>query len=251
MFSDAVAIKSGIVAAAFVALFVWERLDPAAAPPASSARLATNGALWILVLLASPLIVLPLTAFAAERPLWERGGDGLLYVALDLLILDLWAYWIHRAYHETALWRLHAPHHLDEHLDTTTALRFHVGEVVLSALLRMAPVVLFAIPFAHVVAFETLLLAASIFHHSNVKLPRGFERMLSLAIVTPSVHWVHHHAVRADTNSNYSGVLSVWDRLFGTRSRSAREPKMRIGIEGFSDRPVWRLLVAPLRDPPR
>jgi sterol desaturase/sphingolipid hydroxylase (fatty acid hydroxylase superfamily) len=244
---DSVTVKTAIVAAVFAILFVSERLAPAARPPNSAARLAANGALWVLVLLISPLVVLPLTAFAAERPLWERGENTLLSLAFDVILLDLWTYWLHRAYHETPLWRLHAPHHLDEHLDTTTAFRFHAGEVALSAMLRMAPIIVLAVPFDHVVAFETLLLAASMFHHSNVRLPRRLETALSKVIVTPSIHWVHHHAVRSDTDSNYAAILRLWDQLFGTRSRNVRERGMKIGVEGFADRSLWRLLLTPLK----
>lgn len=246
-----VLFKAWIIAAWFAVIFVAERIAAAAPAPAFSARLLTNGALWLIVLLASPLIVLPLTAFAADHAIWVRpivleGPAGLL---LDILALDFWTYCVHRAYHTAPLlWRFHAPHHLDEHLDSTSAFRFHFGEVALSATFRMAPVVLLAMPFAHVVVFETLLLAATIFHHSNLRLAPRLEAALSLLIVTPSIHWVHHHALWKDTNSNYAGIFSLWDRLMGTRSPTERTPGMKIGIEGLGDRPLLRLLLSPFME---
>ncbi|GAB4516476.1 MAG: sterol desaturase family protein [Amphiplicatus sp.] len=248
MIEAVLVFKVWFVAGWFALFFVLERIAAAAPPPKSRWRLVVNGALWLLMILVSPLIVLPLTAFASAHPLWTRpeGWSGLPALAVDILIFDLWAYWVHRAYHEIPLMRrLHMPHHLDEHLDTTTAVRFHVGEVALSAALRMAPIVLLAIPFAHVVVFETALLAASIFHHSNVRLPPALESVLSRIVVTPSIHWVHHHAVGRDTNSNYAGVFSLWDPLFGTRSPTRRAPDMKIGVEGLEDRPLWPLLLTP------
>lgn len=245
---DIVAFKAWIIGIWFAVLFVGERLAAAAPPPPEGRRLLVNFGLWGLVLVISPLIVLPLTAFAAERPLWQRpemlaGWPGLV---LDLLLLDCWVYWLHRAYHRFPLmWRLHAPHHLDEHLDTTSALRFHAGEVVLSALLRMVLIVALAIPFTHVVFYETALLAAAIFHHSNLRLPPFLETALSRIVVTPSIHWVHHHAEWRDTNSNFAGVFSLWDRLFGTRSVSERKPDMKIGVKDYEDRPFLRLLFTP------
>lgn len=123
------------------------------------------------------------------------------------MLLDGWIYWWHRANHEVRfLWRFHQVHHLDSFLDTTSALRFHAGEVLLSALVRGGVIFVVAVPFAHVVAFETLVVLAAIFHHSNVSLPDRLEQVLCLVIVTPSIHWVHHHASRADTDSNYSTV---------------------------------------------
>lgn len=243
-----VIFKAWFIAGWFAAIFIGERLAAAAPPPQEMGRLISNIALWGLVLLISPLIVLPLTNFAAAHALWARpealsGWPGLIF---DIVLLDCWVYWLHRAYHRVPLmWRLHAPHHLDQHLDSTSALRFHAGEVALSALLRMVPIILLAAPFAHVVAYETLLLAGAIFHHSNLRLPPRLEAALSRLVVTPSIHWVHHHATWADTNSNYAGVFSLWDPLFGTRSRTPRKPDMKIGVEGVRDRPLFGLLIAP------
>lgn len=251
MLSEAViANKALIGAAVFAALFAGERFHAATPPKGGVARLFRNGVLWMFLFALSPLIVLPLVAFASEHALWRRPADWSFAASLigDILLLDFWAYWTHRAYHEIPLMRrFHRVHHLDEHLDTTSAVRFHPGEVVISTLLRMVPIIILAIPFAHVVLFETLLLAASLFHHSNLRLPVGFERALSRVVVTPSIHWVHHHAVPRDTNSNYAAVFSLWDPIFRTRSRTARSPDMKIGLAGVEDETALRLLLAPFK----
>lgn len=250
MLSEAViANKAWIGLGVFAFLFALERARASSPATPDMRRLLKNGVLWGLLLIISPLIVLPLTAFAAGHPLWSRPAEWppLAMLAVDIVLLDLWSYWLHRAYHEVPLMRrFHRIHHLDERLDTTSAVRFHPGEVALSALLRMIPITMLAIPFTDVVLFETLLLAESLFHHSNVRLPAVFERALSLIIVTPSIHWVHHHAISADTNSNYAAVLSLWDRVFKTRSPNARTPEMKIGVENAKDAPVLTLLLAPL-----
>ena len=71
------------------------------------------------------------------------------------------------------------------------------------------------------------MLTAAIFHHSDARLPPAIERPLSRLIVTPSIHWVHHHARRADTDSNYGTVFSFWDPLFRSRSRTRARPGCR------------------------
>ncbi len=235
---------------AFLILFVLERIYAAQPTRPDLRRLLRNGVLWLLLLALSPLIVLPLTALTAEHPLWRRpeGWPVWLSTAIDIVLLDLWSYWLHRAYHEVPLMRrFHRVHHLDEHLDTTSAVRFHPGEVALSALLRTIPIAVLAMPFAHVVLFETVLLAASFFHHSNVRLPARVERALSRIIVTPSIHWVHHHAIPRDTNSNYAAIFSLWDVLFRTQSRTERTLGMKIGIEGVEDKTAIGLLLAPFQ----
>jgi sterol desaturase/sphingolipid hydroxylase (fatty acid hydroxylase superfamily) len=58
---------------------------------------------------------------------------------------------------------------------------------------------------------------------------------------------VHHHRIRQDTDSNYSTVLSLWDRLFGSRSPTRRTPEMEIGVEGREEQDLPGLLARPFR----
>ena len=248
---DLLVFKAAILGGVFAVFFIAERLIRAAPAPQSSARVYKNLGLWLVVALASPFIVAPVTAFGANHLFWERplvvGGAAALFLALDILLLDCWTYWVHRAYHRMPLmWRLHEVHHRDEFLDTTSAVRFHLGEVVLSAALRLIPISLLAIPLTSVVVYETVLLASALFHHSNIRLPAGLERALSRIIVTPSIHWVHHHAIRADTDSNYASFLSIWDRVFGSRSETRRTSDMKIGAEGVEDLSFIGLLLSPV-----
>ena len=250
--------KAGAVLACFAILFAAERWWPAdqragqshLKPAGGVNRLGRNLALWLGNVILSLLVVVPLTSVAATlapnwRPDWWQGAPGL---AIDLVLLDLLIYWWHRWNHEIPfLWRFHEVHHLDRTLDTTTALRFHFGEVTLSALARAAVVVVLAFPIASVLAFEASILLAALFHHSNLRLPTAFEQALARLIITPSLHWVHHHARRVDTDSNYGTVLSSWDRLFATRSATPRRPGMPIGVEDQVERPLLELLVRPFR----
>ena len=244
--------KAVIVCLWFAALFIFERLARAATPPQSPARLVRNAGLWFIVLLLSPLIVAPLTAWGVNHVFWTRpewmtiGASGAIILAIDLILLDLWTYWLHRAYHRVPLmWRLHEVHHRDEFLDTTSAVRFHLGEVVLSAALRLIPIAVLSLPLATVIVFETVLICAALFHHSNLRLGKKFEAALSKVIVTPSIHWVHHHAVQRDTDSNYTSILRVWDFVFGSRSPTQRRYDMKIGVEGVEDKSLLRLFLMP------
>jgi sterol desaturase/sphingolipid hydroxylase (fatty acid hydroxylase superfamily) len=76
-------------------------------------------------------------------------------------------------------------------------------------------------------------------------LPRRIEAVLSRVVVTPSIHWVHHHRVRRDTDSNYGTLFSFWDRLFASRSRTPRTPDMPIGVQGRDEASLPRLLALP------
>lgn len=244
------AYKGAVVLGTLALLLVLERLVPMARVVGGVKRVAKNLSLAGVNAVLSWAIVVPVSAFAAShalgwRPDWWGGWTGL---ALDVLILDCWIYWWHRANHEwPLLWRFHEVHHLDEFLDASSALRFHFGEVFISSLVRAAVILALGVPLTSVLVFETLLALSAMFHHSDVRLPPRLERALSGVIVTPSIHWVHHHAIRRDTDSNYAALLSVWDRLFASRSRTVRTPDMPIGTEGLKDRGLPGLLARPFQ----
>ena len=250
---DGLLAWKGVAVGTWLALlFAAERLLPAVPFPGRGPgrwrRPLRNLAFFAISAALSLAIVVPVSQWAAAhslglRPVWAGGGVGL---AFDLILLDALIYWWHRANHELPfLWRFHEVHHLDRFLDTTTALRFHFGEVILSAFARALVILVFAIPLASVLVFETLVLAAAIFHHSNIRLPRRLERALSWIVVTPSIHWVHHHRIRRDTDSNYATILSLWDRLYGSRSPTRRTAEMEIGVEGREEQVLPRLLARP------
>ncbi len=236
--------KATVVGAVFVILFIAERALPETQSQWWRSGLARNFTLAILNFFMAPFIILPITFFATSHALGLRPHGW--NMAFDLLLLDVWIYVWHRLNHVVPFfWRFHEVHHLDESLDTSTALRFHFGEVAMSSVVRAAVIWLVGIPFTTVMIFETLVVVASLFHHSNLRLPVVMEVMLSKLIVTPSLHWVHHHAKRQDTDSNYATILSIWDIVFSTRSPTARASKMKMGVEGSKDENIMRLILRP------
>lgn len=248
----------GLVVGAWIALFfLAERLAPAAttAPTGGEGRhrLARNVGFFVLNMGLSVAVVVPVSALAAETaPAWRADlvpwWGGWLGLALDLMLLDFLIYWWHRANHELPfLWRFHEVHHLDAHLDSTSAVRFHFGEVFLSAAARGAVVFLLDIPLSSILVFEAMVLLSAIFHHSNLRLPAGLEGVLGGVIITPAQHWVHHHKVRRDTDSTYGTTFSFWDRLFRTTSPTRRWPGMPIGVEGRAEDTLPKLILRPFR----
>ncbi len=253
---DLLAAKGAIVAVWILLALAVEQWRPAAPPPI---HLAGYGAAWFqrwgrnlgffaLNAALSSLFVLPVTIWAAFHAPWSRPGavPPWAWLLLDLVLLDFWIYWWHRANHEWRfLWRFHEVHHRDRHLDATTALRFHFGEVALAAGARALLIVALAIPLTSVVVFETVLMVATVFHHANWRIPPALERALARVIITPSRHWVHHHRVRADTDSTYGTIFSFWDRWFGTTTPTQRQVLMPLGVEGKEELRMIALLGAP------
>lgn len=156
-----------------------------------------------------------------------------LRIVLGVVLLDfLVGYLSHRTLHMSSwLWRIHRVHHCDDFVDVTTTYRTHPVESVWRFLFSVVPVWLVGIP-AQAVLIQRLLQAAfGTLEHSNVRLPRAMDRLLSIVLVTPNLHKVHHSRVLAETNSNYANVLTLWDRLLGTFTPSERAYSVIYGLD--------------------
>ena len=154
--------------------------------------------------------------------------------AIALALMDYTLYWWHVLLHRVpALWRVHAPHHTDRDLDTSTGVRFHFAEFLASIPWRSAQVVVIGVTPRTLALWQTLTLAEVLFHHSNLQLPRAFERHLSRIVVTPRLHGIHHSVLESERNTNFSSGLSVWDQLHGTANRELGRDDVVIGLPGY------------------
>lgn len=144
-------------------------------------------------------------------PLWARFITG-------LLLLDLVGAWlIHWIQHKVKwMWKFHLVHHTDTFVDTTTANRHHPGESLFRFVFTILAVVISGAPMWIIFAYQSLSVALSQFNHANIRLPEAVDKVLSLAIVTPNMHHVHHHYQRPYTDTNYGNIFSIWDRILGT-----------------------------------
>jgi sterol desaturase/sphingolipid hydroxylase (fatty acid hydroxylase superfamily) len=192
---------------------------------------------------------------------WAEGGSlGLVRLlslpataelVLVFILFDIWMYFWHRANHRIGfLWRFHRAHHSDVEMDTTTALRFHPGELVLSTFVRLPVVILLGMSFAQLIFFETLLNLSTLFHHSNLAVPEKWDRVLRAVVVTPNMHRVHHSVERFETDSNFTSLLSVWDRLYRTFRTREDTHTITLGLPSFREttyQGLWGFLITPLR----
>lgn len=162
----------------------------------------------------------------------------------SLALLDLAIYWQHRLFHVVPwLWRVHRVHHADAGFDVSLGLRFHPLEIVPSALFKLAVAIALGITPVAAVSYELLLLAMSLFSHTDLALPARVDAILRSVLVTPDFHRVHHSVHRPETDSNYGNWLTLWDRLFRSYIAQPRDghPSMRIGLEEFHS-PRWQTL---------
>ncbi len=233
-------------------LFVaWESLRPFFDFFRSSPRSRTLHIVKNLVLGAINSLVIAVVFVAAwvAASIWAEANDfGLLnqlsrlglpgwaHAVGAILLFDAWTYVWHRLNHRVAfLWRFHRVHHADAHMDVSTAGRFHVGEIVFSSILRIPLIALLGVYAWELLLYETIMFAVVQFHHANVGLSPGLDRLLRAVIVTPAMHKVHHSRLQPETDSNYSALFSFWDRV--ARSFRLREDPHTIdfGLDEFDD----------------
>ncbi len=236
---------------AFALLWTWESLSPFR--PFAKGRRAIHSARNLI--LGGINAVMTASAFSgftvAACVYAETQGMGILRwaappplfaAACALIALDIWTYAWHRANHGISfLWRFHRVHHGDPSMDVSTAVRFHFGEIAVSNLLRLPLILLLGLPLGMLLLYDLLLRIATLFHHSNIELPERIDGLLRLLIVSPDMHKIHHSQKRAEMDSNYASVLSVWDRLFRTYRQRTEKAQLRYGAPGLDGETVQRL----------
>src|SRR6266481_3138143 len=172
-------------------------------------------------------------------------------VIVTFLMMDYAYWWWHWANHMVPVfWRFHNVHHTDLDLDVSTAARFHFGEMIFSVGFLSVAVAVFGIAPIMLLVFFITFEAATLFHHSNWRLPVRLERMLNHVIVTPRMHGIHHSIVQRETNSNWGTIFCWWDKLHHTLRRDIPQDEITIGVAAYRDEKeltLGQLLILPFR----
>ncbi len=168
-----------------------------------------------------------------------------------IVLMDLWMYWWHRLNHIIPFfWKFHKVHHSDPFMDVTTANRFHVGEIFFSSLLRTPILILIGVTLGELVFYEAILFANVQIHHANISFLDKIEKILRIFITTPQMHKVHHSQIVQETNSNYTSLLSIWDRIFRSFKICKNPTEIQFGLEEsnkVSDDSVKGLMQMPFK----
>jgi sterol desaturase/sphingolipid hydroxylase (fatty acid hydroxylase superfamily) len=160
-------------------------------------------------------------------PGWAR-------VIATFLLMDYAYWWWHWANHMVPFfWRFHNVHHTDLDMDVSTASRFHFGEMVFSTGFLALAVLVFGIGPILLLSFFIVFESATLFHHSNWRLPIWFERFLNCVIVTPRMHGIHHSIVERETNSNWGTIFCWWDKFHGTLRRDIPQDAITVGVAAY------------------
>jgi sterol desaturase/sphingolipid hydroxylase (fatty acid hydroxylase superfamily) len=241
----------------FVLFLVFELMRPYRPPTVSKKkRLITNVSLTVM----NSFILTTLSAAATV--------DTALYVSanhlglLNMISLPLWLkafaavlfmdfifYVWHLLNHEVPLfWRFHRVHHSDLNMDVSTATRFHIGELAISAVLKIGLIYFIGADLLCIFIFESLLVLTAQFQHSSLATPSWFEEVFWVLFVPPSMHRIHHSVKIAERDTNYGTIFSIWDRMLGTLLRDIEQEKIVIGVGPYREQErlkLQHLLVMP------
>jgi sterol desaturase/sphingolipid hydroxylase (fatty acid hydroxylase superfamily) len=184
------------------------------------------------MLLGPPTALIAWAMHAAIPAAIPEAGQALplpLKMILSLFVGEIGFYWGHRWTHKfPLLWRFHAVHHSAEHINFLVNTRAHPIDMVFTRLCGLP--LLYATGLASTMGPHPALIPAmvlfvgamwSFFIHANVRWRFG---LLEEVLSTPAFHhW--HHTYEDHQDRNFSSMIPLMDRIFGTFYLPAHWPE--------------------------
>lgn len=170
-------------------------------------------------------LLFPLTAIIAASYSLAHGigllawlGIGPIFGFLVWILADSFAEYIsHVAAHRyPLLWAFHRVHHCDELVDASTGIRHHPLDALWALCVQSVTAFVVAPASETILIWYFFLIAMQFYSHSRIDLPDRINSVLEKFFATPHIHRVHHSSYAAQTDSNYGGFFTIWDRIFGT-----------------------------------
>ena len=207
-------------------------------------QLITDVCYWIVIPLLARYLRIGLLVIGAVLLFRITSAEGLiafydnghgplarLPLAVQAMIFlagsDFMNYWIHRAFHGSAMWKYHAVHHSSEHLDWLSAARFHPVNIFLGSVATDAVLLLAGISPNVLVFLGPFTVAHSAFVHANLRWTLGPFRYV---LAGPVFHRWHHTAADEGGERNYASTFPILDVVFGTFYMPERKLPAAYGI---------------------
>jgi sterol desaturase/sphingolipid hydroxylase (fatty acid hydroxylase superfamily) len=205
------------------------------------------------------IVPMALAAYAAHRVIpaaFQARAEGLpvaLRFVLALAVAEVGYYWGHRWSHEIPLlWRFHAIHHSAEEMDWLVNTRAHPVDMVFTRLCGVLPIYVLGLsqPSRGSLDYISLLVILvstlwGFFIHANLRWRLGPVEWL---LAGPAFHhW--HHTAEEPLNRNFSPMLPLVDRLFGTYYSPKGQWPARYGTDTPVPEDIAGQLVRPFAPP--
>lgn len=179
--------------------------------------------------------------YLISMPLW-------LKLVLGVMMFDFVNYWFHRVAHRIPLmWRFHRVHHSDTRMDASTNLRGHPVEIVVFGVSNIVAAAILGLDLLSLGVFFLILSPVLFLEHSNIKFPVWLDKTFGWVFTTPNIHKLHHEQDQYYTDSNYSDIFIIWDRIFGT-FKYKPPSEIKFGLKEFEEdrkQTFWYLIRSP------
>lgn len=148
--------------------------------------------------------------------------------AIGFVLVEFCYYWYHRASHTVRwMWASHAVHHTPEEMTLLSAIRLGWTHLLSFGWIFYLPLLLAGFDPRMILVLLAADLHFQFFLHTEAI---GRLGPLEWVLNTPAHHRVHHASNPAYLDSNYGGVLIVFDRLFGTLRMERSDEPLRYGL---------------------
>lgn len=179
--------------------------------------------------IAVALVIRALYDWVYQFGLQYKPVHGLWSVLLIFVISDASFYLYHYLTHKVRwFWTSHVTHHSAERMNYSTALRQNFTLEFNGAwLVWWMPMALVGFNKDWATLAIEASLAYQFFLHTETKSPLD---KLGFILNTPSHHRVHHGSNPAQIDTNFGGILIIWDKLFGTFLPEEKAGEIKYGL---------------------
>ncbi len=194
------------------------------------------GAGYFVSTVASKAIMFFIFQWAYTHKLFNFSNNWLTWI-LAFIAADFSYYIYHRVSHEVNwFWASHVVHHSSEEFNLSVAFRLpwltHLTGYF--AFWIWMPFLGFS-PYITTLAIQACFLYQAFLH---TKVIGKLHPVVEYIFNTPSHHRVHHSSNLEYLDKNHSGVLIIWDRLFGTYAEEKTTPVYGLTTKLESNNPV-------------
>lgn len=180
--------------------------------------------------------------YLIQVPVWVK-------LIIGVAMFDMVSYWFHRTAHKSPLlWRFHRVHHSDTSMDASSFFRGHPIESFLwFGTSNIIAAGIFGLDLVTLGLYFLVTTPFFFLEHSNLKFPTWLDKTVGLIFTTPNIHKVHHEQDQYYTDSNFSDIFILWDRIFGTYKYKPPS-EINFGLKEFEDdkkQTFWYLIKSP------
>jgi sterol desaturase/sphingolipid hydroxylase (fatty acid hydroxylase superfamily) len=180
--------------------------------------------------------------FTGENGLSLLDGAALpfwLACPLFVVVRDFGEFAYHRAQHRIPLlWSMHSMHHSDPEMSALTTQRHFWGDQFIKSLTIWPLASMIIAPTPGIVAVTGLMGLWNFVSHARLRIDLG---RWSWIINTPAYHRRHHSCLPEHYDSNFAGLLPIFDVVFGSYHRPDGYPPTGLPTrpESFGELVVW------------